>query len=483
MGKNGRLGIDSMKQTNDLTNLRSNDPRHLALWILYQVIYEQKEASQLLKEATGKESLKAVDKRLLLTLVYGVLKHHYALRDRLKPLLNVTNLSNKVWLILEIALYQLVFLERVPSHAIVNEAVNMAKVVGEERASGLVNGVLRNVIRESMTDEADSSSDDARVQLFTYDDTDKGLSRRFSIPLKLIKLFRIQYGLTVTKKMLSSFETNPKLFFRVANEKSSREAMIHRMRADGYPVEKSTIVATGIIGLDSSLLTSYYFDQGLITVQDESSQIVALSLKTTDDAIVYDACSAPGGKTSHIAQLVPKGHVFATEIADSKKDLITDNLQRLNLSDRVTVQIADAREADKLFEPEKFDAVLVDAPCSGMGLLRRKPDIRYHKTNQDIVALSVIQREILEAVAPLVKVGGHLVYSTCTLTQQENQLQVLSFLKNHPEFEVSSLEMIESVSPSFLKEALTPEGFLEILPHYAETDGFFIAKLAKRNKL
>ena len=212
-------------------------------------------------------------------------------------------------------------------------------------------------------------------------------------------------------------------------------------------------------------------------MQDESSMLVAPVLQVARDHQVLDACAAPGGKTTHIAAFLSAaegGKVTALDIHAHKVKLIQQNAQRLGVEAVVETRVMDARETAQTFAPEQFDRILVDAPCSGLGLMRRKPDIKYSKTEADFQRLPQIQREILESAAPTLKKSGIMVYSTCTILAEENQQVVAAFLADHPEFE----QMPLAVGP--LAAEAVQEDMLTIYPQDFMTDGFFISCLRKK---
>lgn len=233
----------------------------------------------------------------------------------------------------------------------------------------------------------------------------------------------------------------------------------------------------GIVAEKGFLAGSTLFQQGRMTIQDESSMIVAPILDVQPGDKVLDACAAPGGKTTHIATYLDAkkgGEVLALDIHPHKVALIQENAERLQVEDVVRARQLDARDVAKVVPNETFDRILVDAPCSGIGLIRRKPDIKYQKTPQDFQNLPKIQLSILESVTPSLKSGGRLVYSTCTIMEEENEQVVNAFLANHPEFELVTPNVNEHVRPALANQMLT------IYPQMYHTDGFFISCLQKK---
>jgi 16S rRNA (cytosine967-C5)-methyltransferase len=234
----------------------------------------------------------------------------------------------------------------------------------------------------------------------------------------------------------------------------------------------SELTASALVAVSGNFAATDEFVSGKITIQDESSQLVAPQLELTGTENVLDACAAPGGKTTHMAQYLTTGHITALDLYDHKLDLINQNAERQHAADKITTQKADATQIAETFGTETFDRILVDAPCSGIGLIRRKPDIRYRKENSDFADLQAIQLEILDSAAQSLKKNGIMVYSTCTIFDEENFDVVKMFLENHPEF--------EQVQISHEKESIITDGCIFITPEMYHTDGFFVAKFKKK---
>lgn len=235
-------------------------------------------------------------------------------------------------------------------------------------------------------------------------------------------------------------------------------------------------------------LTEWYED-GLLSIQDESSMLVAEAVKPEAGMKVLDCCAAPGGKTCHMAERMNGlGEVFANDIHPHKVKLIADQASRLRLGN-VQALAGDAMELDKRYAPESFDRILLDAPCSGLGVIRRKPDLKWAKTPEDIAEITSIQRDLLDRVSPLLKPGGVLVYSTCTIEPRENEEMVRQFLDRHPDFEPAPempewQRLVPESGADNRENGMTPEAIgLQILPQHYHSDGFYIARLTKRAKL
>lgn len=429
--------------------------------LLEACLIQQEPLSPILADFRQRSALSAKDRALVEEIVQGVLQYHYRLRDGLKPFITVKQtLDNRLWLILEAALYQKWFLDRIPDHAILNEGVAVAKTIAHQGAANAVNAILRRALTEAQ-------------QPGLLSDKNKDLSRYYSVPLPIVSRFRQQYGLDATKALLESLTKPALLHFRTLKDEEDRDHLVASLQAKGYELWASPYSPLGVTARTGELLHDEAFAQGKVIVQDLSSQQVGLFAPISGQEHILDVCAAPGGKTTHIAQQLTSGHLQSNDRQVDKCAKIRENVERVGLSDRVTFTQEDARFLKG--EANSFDGVIADLPCSGLGLMRRKKDIRYHFRQQSLEELVDLQRQILEQILPMVKAGGWLMYSTCTLTHEENQDQIQWLLDNYPEWKVDPIEGCK------IPGAKTKEGFLEILPHLAQTDGFFVARLRKGN--
>ena len=441
--------------------------RYLAVEILEKIEQEDAYSNLLLREVINNQELSKEEANLLTELVYGVLQRRMLLDYQLEPFLKKQKkLAHWVRQLLRLSLYQMEFLDRIPDHAIINEAANIARVKGHRGIVGLVNGVLRNIQRKGVRETT-------HVQPLN-----KRLSIQYSLPQWLIDEFIKQHGEKEAEAFAKSFSERPKLSLRVNLRKISREAAIDELKEEGFDVTESTISPYGIIVEKGVPIESRLFKEGYLAVQDESSMLVAPALNVKPSHYVLDACAAPGGKTMHIAtSFLDKekgGKIVALDIHEHKINLIKDNAKRLKVKEVVEAKHLDARQVLNEFKPETFDRILIDAPCSGLGLMRRRPEIRYNKTKQDILSLQKLQLEILNEASKTLKLGGELIYSTCTITQEENQEVVRQFLEKNKEFSRAKVELPES------ELQVSKDGSLTIYPHQYGTDGFFICRLKKQ---
>jgi 16S rRNA (cytosine967-C5)-methyltransferase len=442
--------------------MKNNNVRLLAVNILNRV--GDGSYSNLTLDATIKKAkLESRDAGLLTTIVYGTIQHQMTLDFYLAPFVGKRKLDKWVDVLLRTAVYQMVYLDKVPNRAIFYESTEIAKKLGHAGVAKFVTAILRRMDREGLPDVA-------KIQ-----DTTERLSVASSTPVWLVSKLIDQYGMDAAKAVLDDINHAPRAAVRVNTTITDADDLTFRVE-NQFELTPSVISPVGLTADSGHLALTPEFGAGYYTMQDESSQLVAPSMQLKPGDKVLDACAAPGGKTTHIAQFLdPKqgGSVTALDLHPHKVKLIEQNAERLLLSDRVHAQALDARKAADEFGAESFDQVLVDAPCSGLGLMRRKPEIKYDKSQADIDNLSRIQNELLDAIAPVVKIGGRLTYSTCTFAKEENVDVIAAFLKRHPEF---------NEQPVFTDKHLTKnhaDNGLQLLPSDYGTDGFFIATLIR----
>ncbi|MCT3299965.1 16S rRNA (cytosine(967)-C(5))-methyltransferase RsmB [Lactiplantibacillus pentosus] len=363
------------------------------------------------------------------------------------------------------ALYQWQYLDKIPQRAVFNETIEIAKVKGHPGIRRFVTGVLHQMDRSGLP------------AFDTIEDPDERLSVTYSMPVWLIQELRQQLGATKMEAIIASLNQPAKQSLRVNTALSTVSDVTTALTNDGLTVEPSKISPLGLVVTDGQAINTEAMRYGMFTVQDESAQLVVPALNVQPGDQVLDACAAPGGKTTQIAAELDAdagGEVVALDIHANKVRLIGQNAARMHVADRVAATELDARKVQTQFDDESFDRILVDAPCSGLGLMRRKPEIRYEKQLQDSLNLQKIQLAILAAVAPTLKKGGIMTYSTCTILQQENQDVIAKFLADHPEFELQTTPTEQDL------KADRTDKTLSIYPDDYLSDGFFIACLRKK---
>lgn len=440
--------------------------RYLAVEALQQIELDGTYSNLLLRDLIETHDISREESNLLTELVYGVLQRRMTLDYQLEPFINKQKkIDNWVVQLLRVSLYQMEYLDRIPDHAIINEAANIGHVKGHRGVVGLINGVLRNIQRKGVRKPLDIKKINQR------------LSIQYSLPLWLIDEFLDQLGEEKTEALAASLNERPKVSLRVNLDRISRKEVIQELGEEGFEVSESKISPYGIVVEKGVPVKSRLFKEGYLSVQDESSMLVAPALNVESDHLVLDACAAPGGKTMHIATNFLKadngGKVVALDIHEHKIHLINQNANRLEVRGVVETNKLDAREVLEKYPEETFDRILVDAPCSGLGLMRRRPEIRYNKTKKDILSLQKLQLEILNEVSKTLKKGGELIYSTCTITQLENQDVVEKFLEKNEAFSQITVELPENELET------DADGSITIYPYQYGTDGFFISRLTK----
>lgn len=380
-------------------------------------------------------------------LVYGVLETKMLLDYYLDALIpsGTKKLKKQDLTLLRMGVYQLRSMDSVPQYAAVNETVNMAKRLAKGRER-FINGVLRGYIKKS----EDIQLPSRQAQLAEY------LSIAYSIQPQIVNLWLAEYGEQQTEEILAAVNRAPKMTVRVNQMKTSRAELAKRLRQEGFDAEESEKTPRGLIVSGSRLLESGAYKEGLFSVQDLASIMVSDILNAKPGQTVIDVCAAPGGKTLATAEMMENcGKIVAMDVYEHKLALIEKQAERCGIA-IIETKCHDSTEAAEALEG-LADCVLADVPCSGLGVIGRKPEIKYKK-DLDLQELTLRQAKILDAAASYVKPGGTLVYSTCTINKDENERQIERFSENHKDFKT--------------------EKALQLLPTEG-TDGFFICKMTR----
>jgi len=443
--------------------------REVALNVLEKIERQGAYSQLALNHAIETADLSERDTSLLTQIVYGTLQRQLTLDYYIRSFVkNEKKMEMWVRLLLRLSFFQFAFLDKVPDHAIVSEAVTIAKKRGHQGISGLVNGVLRAAQRQGLpTFEA-------------IPDPMERLSIETSHPRWLLQRWIDFYGMKTTQVMCDYNNRAPQTMLRVNALKMSRDAALLTLLNAEMDAEKGRISEDALILNKGMILNDPLYQEGVVTIQDESSMLVSVALDPASHMRILDACAGPGGKTTHIAERMgDEGDIIALDIHQHKMKLIEKSAARLNLKS-IQARELDAMSAQEVFEPATFDRILVDAPCTGFGVIRRKPEIKYQKTLQDIAQITEIQTKILHTVAPLLKQGGKLVYSTCTVDRDENIGTVENFLEHFPNFYED--ETLMNRLPHALQERSRwhGKGMVQILPQDFNTEGFFISCFVKR---
>lgn len=442
------------------------NPRQAACQVLLRIAREGGYADRLIDHELEKEHLAGPDRGLFPELVFGVLRRRASLDHLLAQLVDkpLATLQPQPLTILRLGLYQLVYLDRVPESAAVNESVNLAKEMAP-RTGGLINAVLRNYLR--------------RKDSLTFPDPTTNpaafISARHSQPEWLVAQWLDQLGFPETEALAEAASRQPPLTLRANTLRTTREGLLHLFANSGMPATPCCHSPHGIrMGGRHHVPTLPGYHDGLFAVQDEASQMVALLLDPQPGERVLDCCAAPGGKATHLAQLMAnRGEVLATDISRAKLPLIREAAQRLGI-DCLAAATVDLHRPETL-PTGAFDRVLLDAPCSGLGVIRRNPEAKWRLTPDDILRLAAAQKAMCANAATTVKSGGILVYSTCSTSREENEMVVQDFLSHHPDY---VLEDLKELFPDH-RELFTAEGVFRAWPHRHGMDGFFAARMRR----
>ena len=411
-----------------------------------------------LDSAIKKYGFSPSDKAFFTTLVYGVIEKKLTLDYVIghfssKP---IDKIEPKLINILRLGAYQIIYLDRTPDSAAVNESVELAKKHTHKGTSGFVNGILRNIARNKNALPFPDRSGDPMGYL----------SVKYSLPIWLCQKWSEDYGENKAEEILSAVNVNPPITLRVNTLKTTRDELLARLRSKGIDAEKTSLSGNGVKLMKSVAVSELdVLDEGLCYVQDEASQLCVSALGAKAEETVIDTCSCPGGKSFGIAMdMGNKGRLISLDIHESKLSLVKNGAEKLGISIIDASVHNGSTPKDELIG--KADRVLTDAPCSGLGVIAKKPDLR-HKSFDDISRLPDIQYKILCSSSEYVKSGGVLVYSTCTLNKDENERVVEKFLENNGEFSLSGEGMPFD------------EPMLTLFPSEHGTDGFFIAKMIR----
>ncbi len=445
------------------------NPREVAADAFMEIIYEGAYNNEAVKRYLKRNgAMNKRDKALVTEIVNGTLRNLIFIDHVINCFSNTKTEKMKPWILtcLRQGAYQILFMDRVPQSAACNEAVKLAEGRGFKSLKGFVNGVLRSISRQKddipMPDKDKESS--------------KYISVKYSFPEWIVKMWIAMYGMERTESICAASLKAPELSITCNTLKIRPDELYERLEGEGMEVYKSDYFDDAfIIKKTDDIAKSESFLNGYFHIQDESSLLAAKILDAKKGDRVADVCAAPGGKSFSVAQRMEnEGYVLSGDVYEHKAQLIKDGAQRLGIK-IIDAVVRDAAETDG---EKDFDKVLVDAPCSGLGLVRKKPDIKLTKTGEDIDALIGIQRDILKASAQLVKKGGELVYSTCTICRKENTGNRKWFMEN---FDFQPVDITEYI-PEGMECETAKDGYIELLPDKHGTDGFFIAKFIKKGE-
>lgn len=446
---------------------KGKSPRAICLEILNQIERKGNHLDHLLSDSFKRyRHLDDLDRAFLTELAYGILRW----RERLDWVIRYFSdipfekIDREILNILRLGLYQIQFLSKVPQPAAVHESVELAKKFRGQKGGGFINAILRSFLREKEKISYPEIQQDEALHLSTV----------YSYPLWVVRRWLREFGLEETVRICVYHNKLPPLVLRVNTLKINREELIKKLKEKDLSPLPTLLSKEGIL-LNSPPPVSElpFLKEGYFIIQDEASQCVASIVDPRPGERILDACASPGGKTTHLAQKMENiGEIYALDLTKEKHKKIR------KLCDRLGVKIVKNILGDAtnpLPEGLLFERILADVPCSGFGTLRRNPDLKWKKKEEDLRRLSELQLKILENLSSYLKKGGVLVYSTCTVFHEENEGVIERFLENHPEFRLDPLE--EVLPPEY--HPYIDQGYFKSFPPKNEMDGFFVARVKK----
>ena len=422
--------------------------RRQAVYALDKILNQDQYSTEIINDLVDK--VVEVDRALFRKLVYGVVENLYYIDYMIGKLskIKLNKLDKNVLNILRIAVYELAFLESKP-YAVINEAVNLCKKFSF-KSKGFVNGVLRNLDRN-------------KEKIMEIEEKgDKYLSIKYSTNMDIIKYLKDNYS--NYEEIVESFSDQADFTIRVNTYLISKEDLKTRLENLEFKIDESSLSPDALlIENPNGIVDTEEFNKGYFTIQDQASILVGNVVNPKENSKVLDLCAAPGSKSTHMAQIMKNtGEVLANDISTSKNDKIIENFQRLKLTN-YNLKNYDASKNVEEFK-NKFDYLLVDAPCSGLGVIKRKPEIKLYRTYEDIKSIASIQKEILDRAYSYVKKGGDIIYSTCTIGRLENQDIIGDFINRYSDIKIVPID---------------GNDYKEILPNKS-SDGFYMCKLTKK---
>ena len=456
--------------------------RELALKILYKINKEKAYSNIVLNEMINqnKKELTNKDIGLISEIVYGTTTWKLTLDEIIKKYSKIKLKKISPWIlnILRMGIYQIVFLDKIPKSAAVNESVNLAKRYGHKSSSNFVNAILRKVTVKDYEEFFQLKEDIQRISITN------------SMPRWIIEELTKQLGdMKKVEEIAINSNLRPHLSIRINNLKTAEnknieQELIKKLEEKNIEVKQGLLEDFLILKNAKNIENMEEFRQGLFTIQDETAGLIPIILNPNKTDVILDACSSPGGKTTYLAEMMKnQGIIEAWDIHEHRTKLVENTARRLGITN-IETKVNDATIYDEKYK-EKFDKILLDVPCLGLGVLKRKPDIKWQKSKEDIEEITKTQKQILENCSQYLKKGGELVYSTCSILKEENENIINNFLKVHENFYTEKINIEENKkikNKEFFKKYITNDNCLQVYQN-KETDGFFICKLKKSNKI
>lgn len=432
-----------------------NNLRYISVMVLDKVLNNGAYSNITLKEYLDKSDLKDIDKKLLTEIVYGTIRYKLTIDNIISNFVRKIEDKHISTIILRSAIYQLKYLDKIPEYSVLNESVEISKRLCKSK-SGFINGVLRNYLRSKQSIENKKNT----------------LEYEYSFATWMIDLFKKQYPNSYID-IMRLLNKRGDTCYRVNSNILSRDEFIEKFKGDlrieGIGGFKNAVRVKSLHNLSKNMI----YTQGFLSVQSLSSQLACEILSPNQGDIVIDLCAAPGGKTTYIAELMKdKGKVFSCDMYEHKINLIKSNAKRLKLKS-IDCLINDATQLNMDFI-NKADKVILDAPCSGLGVINKKPEIKWFKKYSDLEEIISIQKKIINVASNYVKSGGILMYTTCTINKDENEKLIEEFIETNKDFSIEAIdkEVFENLTIQDNK------GMITILPDEL-SNGFFITRLRK----
>ncbi len=441
--------------------------REVALKTLYKIENEDTYSNLALDEMIkkNKNNLSNKDISFISEIVYGTISWKLTIDEIIKKYSNIKLKKISLWIlnVLRIGIYQIVFLDKIPKSAAVNECVNLAKRYGHKGSYSFVNAILRKVNKDELEEFKNINNNVGKISKLT------------STPEWIVKRLLLEKDENEVYKICQSFNIRPKINIRINKLKIDKNELKKQLDQINVKYEDGQLEDFLILNGLKDIENLELFKQGYFTIQDESAGLTSIVLNPKNGENVLDACSAPGGKTTHMGELMQNnGKITAWDIYPNRLKLINENTNRLKIN-IINTEIKDASIYDEKYF-ERFDKILLDVPCLGIGVIKRKPDIKWQKREEDIKEITILQKKILEVCSRYLKKGGELVYSTCSILKEENQDIIEDFLDKNKEFEICKYNKEDNIK---IKQNLQDDKYIKIYPNNI-SDGFFICKLYKK---
>lgn len=426
--------------------------REIALKILYKIDKEKAYSNIALNEEIkeNRKKLEEKDIGLISEIVYGVTTWRLTIDEIIKKYSKIKIKKISPWIlnILRMGIYQIIFLDKIPKSAAVNESVNLAKRYGHSSSSNFVNAILRKVEKSNYE------------EFFQIDDNIEKISKTTSMPIWIIEELLKNNNIETVEQICKNSNLKPKITIRINNLKTNKKEIEQKLKGKNIEYKETEYEDFLIFEKIKNVENLDLFKEGLFTIQDISAGQTAKILNPQKGEYILDACAAPGGKTTYIAEIMEnEGQILAWDIYEHRTKLIEENADRLGIT-IIKTEVKDASIYNEKLK-EKFDKILLDVPCLGIGVIKRKPDIKWQRKVEDVKEIADIQKRILENCSKYLKSGGYLVYSTCSIIKEENENIIFQFLKENNNFKI------------------VENNIINIIPDN-EKDGFFICKLQKK---